>query len=289
MNQICRSSFLSHHGIKGQEWGVRNGPPYPLTGGNYDNRTSVEKREGRKEKRKRHQDTIVKAGTKFQTLSVDPNRTKGADMYYAAYDKRDVHEYNALFNKAMEQPIYDANGNIVGSEKVHKFRITNIPKRDIKVASETSSAESFTELYNKDRDFYNYVTDEKRMQSLFDEKRYRFKGYRESRDVLDKIRNDPDYVPTKSDLQVVYRMFNYTIPNLDADTVKQRNKLFNKMKERGYDAILGTNDALYGGFKAENPVIVINQEASLDPTVMRTKASDVAVSRGAFFFIKAMQ
>ena len=22
--------FLSHHGIKGQRWGVKNGPPYPL-------------------------------------------------------------------------------------------------------------------------------------------------------------------------------------------------------------------------------------------------------------------
>lgn len=25
------SDYLMHHGIKGQEWGVRNGPPYPLT------------------------------------------------------------------------------------------------------------------------------------------------------------------------------------------------------------------------------------------------------------------
>lgn len=24
-------SYLSHHGIKGQKWGVRNGPPYPLS------------------------------------------------------------------------------------------------------------------------------------------------------------------------------------------------------------------------------------------------------------------
>lgn len=25
--------FLAHHGIKGQTWGVRNGPPYPLGAG----------------------------------------------------------------------------------------------------------------------------------------------------------------------------------------------------------------------------------------------------------------
>lgn len=31
MNSLYdESPFLEHHGIKGQKWGVRNGPPYPL-------------------------------------------------------------------------------------------------------------------------------------------------------------------------------------------------------------------------------------------------------------------
>jgi hypothetical protein len=287
VNRTCIE--LCHHGILGQKWGTKNGPPYPLVGGTYDNRNAVEKREGKKEKIKRHQDRVIKSGTKLQTLSVDPNRTKDTDMYYAAFDKRDVHEYNALFNKKMEQPIYDKDGNIVGSEKVHKFRITNIPNKDIKIASETSGANAFMELYKKDRDFYNFVTDESRMQAKFDPSRYRFKGYRESRDVLDKIRNDPNFVPNKTDMQTVYRMFNYTIPNLDNDTVKQRNKLFTELKKQGYAGLLDTNDALYGGFKAEYPVIIIDQSGFLDPSAMRTKASDVAVSKTAFVFIKAMQ
>ena len=30
-NQVCRRKlYLEHHGIKGQQWGVRRGPPYPL-------------------------------------------------------------------------------------------------------------------------------------------------------------------------------------------------------------------------------------------------------------------
>ena len=30
MKVVYESSYLSHHGIKGQHWGTRNGPPYPL-------------------------------------------------------------------------------------------------------------------------------------------------------------------------------------------------------------------------------------------------------------------
>lgn len=30
INYVESSSELQHHGIKGQSWGVRNGPPYPL-------------------------------------------------------------------------------------------------------------------------------------------------------------------------------------------------------------------------------------------------------------------
>ena len=35
-------NYISHHGILGQKWGKRNGPPYPLGGGDY---TEAEKRQ----------------------------------------------------------------------------------------------------------------------------------------------------------------------------------------------------------------------------------------------------
>ena len=28
-------NYIAHHGIRGQKWGKRNGPPYPLSGGDY--------------------------------------------------------------------------------------------------------------------------------------------------------------------------------------------------------------------------------------------------------------
>lgn len=35
--------YLAHHGVKGQKWGVRHGPPYPLKDGRSKGRATVDK------------------------------------------------------------------------------------------------------------------------------------------------------------------------------------------------------------------------------------------------------
>lgn len=39
--KVIIASELYHHGIKGQKWGARNGPPYPL---NSSDKSASEKR-----------------------------------------------------------------------------------------------------------------------------------------------------------------------------------------------------------------------------------------------------
>lgn len=276
---------MTHHGILNQKWGVRNGPPYPLGGGDY----SAAERKAIRNKRKagnsiynkRHFDEVLKADkTTLSTLSYDQNRTKGTDMFYATHNVLDKHQYNALFNRPIEQTIYDEKGNPIGTGKFMKYRIDNSLKTDIRVASEDSGAEVFRELFKKDRDFYNFVMDEDRMQSYFVSDKYKFKGYREVRDVLEKMKQG-DYTPTADELQIVYRMFNYVIPYDGAgdarkgkDVTTQRTKFFNACKEAGYGAVLDTNDAIYGGFKAQSPVIVFDMEQVVPKDVYRTKLID---------------
>ena len=201
-------------------------------------------------------------------------------MFYATHNVLDKHQYNALFNRPIPQTIYDEKGNPIGTGNFMKYRIDNSLKTDIKVASEDSGAEVFRELFKKDRDFYNFVMDEDRMQSYFVSDKYKFKGYREVRQVLEKMKQD-DYTPTAEELQVVYRMFNYVIPYDGAgdarkgkDVTTQRTKFFNACKEAGYGAVLDTNDAIYGGFKAKSPVIVFDMEQVVPKDVYRTKMID---------------
>ena len=62
------NDILSHHGIKNQQWGVRNGPPYPLdSDGKKSFREQLKKRKAEKRKKK---------------IMNDPNKiTKHADMF----------------------------------------------------------------------------------------------------------------------------------------------------------------------------------------------------------------
>ena len=285
------NDVLSHHGILGQKWGKKNGPPYPLGGGDYSNLELNRVYKARKNKNsiynKKHFDKVIEEKTKITTLSYDKNRTKNAQMFYAAYEKTDKHQYNTLFNKKIPQTLYDDDGNEIGTGEFYKYRINNIAKTNIKVASEDSGAEAFRQLYKHDRDFYNFVTDKNRMESLFVSDKYKFKGYRESRDALEKIRRGD--TPTSDDLQKAYRMFNYVIPNDGAgdarkakDISTQRAKLFISLKKSGYGALLDTNDAIYGGFKAHAPVIVFDQEKVVLGDVARVGATDKRISSLAF-------
>lgn len=283
-------TVIQHHGILGQRWGKRNGPPYPLGGGDYtpsEKRAIYKKRKQRNSiYNKKHFDEVLDADkTTLSTLSYDRNRTKDTDMFYATHDVLDKHQYNALFNRKAPQTLYDEEGNSIGTGLFMKYRIDNSLKQNIKVASEDSGAEVFRSLYKKDRDFYNFVTDEERMQSYFVSDKYKFKGYREARDVLQRMRKD-DYVPSAEDLQTVYRMFNYVIPydgqgnaRKGNDAYTQRTKFFNACKQAGYGAVLDTNDAIYGGFKAKSPVIVFDMEQVVPKDLYRTKVSDQKVSQ----------
>lgn len=282
---------LYHHGILGQKWGVKNGPPYPLGGGDYSVTEKKKIYTARKNRNsiynKKHFDSVLdKDKTTLTTLSYDKDRTKDTDMFYAAHTTLDKHQYNALFNRKIEVPVYDEDGNEIGTGESYKFKIDNKISSDMKVASEDSGAEHFMKLYSEDRDFYNFVTDPSRMESHFVEDKYKFKGYREAKTVLDNLKKS-DYTPTDEDIQTVYRMFNYILPSdgknskSTRDVQIQRAKFFDALKKDGYGAVLDTNDAIYGGFKTTSPVIVFDMDQVIPSGVKETSTSDKIISTWA--------
>lgn len=279
---------LYHHGILGQKWGKRNGPPYPLSGGDYspeEKQKIYKERHARKNSiyNKKHFDEVLTKGITISTLSYDKNRTKNTEMFYAVSDKFDAHQYNALFNWPIPKPILDDNGKEIGTGMFLKYKITNEAQKDIKVASEDSGAEVFKELYSSNRDFYNFVSDENRMRKLFVDDKYKFRGYREARAVLERL--DKGESMTEKDVKTLYRMFNYVIPSDGGgsargakDIATQRARFFAALGKKGYSAVLDTNDAIYGGFKAKSPIIVFDQSAFALKGISETTMASKTVS-----------
>lgn len=259
-------NYLMHHGILGQKWGHRNGPPYPLKGGDYSRSEKVA-RTYKKTKRqfsdnnKKHFDNTLKKGTILSTLSYDKNRTKNASMFFATYTKADHDQYNALFNKKankimmkdLQKQYEDFNG--------YKFNIHNKVIKDMKIASEDSAIKCFKKLYTSDRDMYNFIVDEDRMLKHFLKDRYRFKGYREAKQSVQKIKEGN---PSETDIDKAYRIFNFDLVSQgqttrDAKDIEhQRKKFFKELQDEGYSGLLDTNDALYGGYHANSPIIVFD-------------------------------
>lgn len=304
---------LYHHGKKFMKWGVSNGPPYPLyRQPRFRNASSDEYKEivsnkkstgkdtydrdrqtdGNKHRKngfynKKHVDNVIKTSDTMSTLSFNKDRLKDAEMFYTTYKSRDKDQYRAMFNRKSPQPILDENGNQIGTGMFFKYQIQSKAKNDIKVASEDSSIDAFRKLYETSKDFNNFVNDPKRMQSLFVEKKYMFKGYRESRDALENIRKNGK--ASDDDIDKIYRMFNYVLPNdgngnpkVGADVGRQRAKFFKELKNKGYGALLDTNDSMYGGFKAHAPTIVFDMEQVIPTKTRRLNTFDKRYSQLAF-------
>ena len=158
------NDFLYHHGILGQKWGVRNGPPYPLKGKHIN-------RHGYKLSKKGEKKYTMSAHKKAQTLSYDKERLSGADMYFASLTNYDKAFYKKYFNQAVPNDEKDEHGNPIGPSHYLKWNIVTSANKDINVANEREGIEAFIDLIEKDRDFSNFVLDQKRMASMIDERR----------------------------------------------------------------------------------------------------------------------
>lgn len=117
-----KNYWLAHHGIKGQQWGVRRGPPYPI------------------------EDKVLKKGTRLNSVSNAPNadkyRKSGRWLYtYNPGDKWDETVYKGPFS------VYRSN---YLRKTVYEHRFETV--KDLKMPTSTERMDAFKDLYSRAKD-----------------------------------------------------------------------------------------------------------------------------------------
>ena len=109
---------LFHHGVKGQQWGVKHGPPYPIQKGN---------------------PVTLRAGTKISRLSIyDESVSQG--RAYVNYNNLDKDHYKGFF--AARLKALHGNADV--------YEITFTAKKDLKSPGLEERINTFKELYEND-------------------------------------------------------------------------------------------------------------------------------------------
>ena len=117
---------LFHHGVKGQQWGVKHGPPYPIQKGN---------------------GVTISMGTKISRLSIyDESASQG--KAYVNYNNLDKEHYKGFFAARLKA--------------VHKnapvYEITFTAKKDLKSPGFDERMNTFKDLYKNDPEIRKELT-----------------------------------------------------------------------------------------------------------------------------------
>lgn len=153
------SDELYHHGVKGQQWGVRNGPPYPI-------------------------ETGMKKGTKLASVSIFPDahtyqiRNNKMLYTYNPKDKWDSKIYKGPFS------IYKSRNGMI---KMHEHTFVTV--KDLKMPTSKERIDEFINLATNNRRML--VKDLKPIQQRLSKWSV---GSKESRTVnLNKLKSDADF------------------------------------------------------------------------------------------------
>lgn len=225
---------LSHHGVKGQEWGVRNGPPYPI------------------------EDKILKKGTRINSVSSrytdsEAYRKNGKPIYtYRADEKWDNKVYKGPF------AMYLARYRGAQFIKEHAYETT----KDLRMPTSTERKQVFKDMLddkNTKKDMVHDL-DRYRMMLILN----KIGSEQEQKDYKELNVHD---IKTPKDVRVAYDVFNHAMEAAYAQ--KSTREYLKRMSEK-YDAMVDDNNqGVYN--QAHDPIIVFKGDLFLKSIESKSK------------------
>lgn len=293
---------LCHHGVKGQKWGVRK---YQYADGSLT--PAGKKRYGGKNSRsefadvkytinsvrtkvtgKQYVDGYLRNGTTLSRIQTSENFEKFA--FYATYKKADSDKYLGLFGKnLLSRAVAEADkaekaANASGGKadlntaKELRDRANNIKvyqlkieaTRKLKIPSDENASDIVSKLL-KENDFRNDLE-----ASIADSKE---KMRRPAQRILfnraqNALKKDPETM-TYSEKVAVYKAFNLSLVNHNAQEIRAQDRFYSELKKKGYNALLDYNDKEFSSYHAKRPMIVFDVDSVKLRAVMNTNPKAV--------------
>lgn len=237
-------NVLAHHGIKGQQWGVRRGPPYPID------------------------DKVLRKGTKVRHITnlkqLDPARSKERLYVFNPDDENDKRIYRGAYGTFLSRYRHLATEPIDKVRKVktlfgtkekhykiadrvlyeHEFEVIE----DLKMPTLDERKKIFESVLQKN--YSVMVTDIKRAFRFFNQ-------------------GNNNRLNTK-DTDTMFFWMNRIMEDASANATK----LYTDALRKNYDAVVDDNNVnIYNG--AHDPIIILNRDKIKETTVQTIYSQDV--------------
>lgn len=293
------STYLYHHGVKGQKWGVRryqyaDGTLTPAGKKRYYNNSSRSSQNGYQRVMRtmnmtvkeaantvrtqvtgrQYVDTYLKQGTTFARIQTSKEFENFA--FYATYKKSDMDKYMGLFGKNLTsraqsdarraEKLSNATGDIndIANAKALRDRANNMKVYQLKL-------ESTRKLKIPSDENAGDIT-----ASLLREKDFKENVIASIKDSKEKMRRPQQQIlfkqaenalnkdPSKmssSEKIAIYKALNLSLVNHNQQEIAAQDRFYSELKKKGYNALLDYNDKDYSSYHAKRPMIVFDVES----------------------------
>lgn len=217
--------WLCHHGIKGQQWGVRRGPPYPI------------------------EDSVLKKGTRLNTVSNYKHGKKGRWVYtYNPNDEWDSKVYRGPFSQYSKSRSVDKGKMYaqIAARALIPYTLRppykKTPRKfiydreletteDLKLANSKQRTKEFVDLYRTDPE--KYKRDLRNIQWLLYSSRFNGETFGiKNEDLYGELKSD---LKAKKDIKVAKFLLDF---GMEASDKYELTKDYSKVMREKYDGMV---------------------------------------------------